>query len=478
MRKILSLLLTLCLFLTPMHAMAEGTCTQVQISDISLAIGDMENPITFGLSLLLTTLNGDKGTSLSLSVNNAENNTLAAGGVSVDANGLTWLISGMQTAYHLSFESLAALYSEQTGVSPDELETLFNDDLEKLLNRPVTANNEEVTNSFQMSAEHLISICNEVLSDAEQTPIGVETVSVFDAEYELQRIDFTIPAEGMQKVCLTLLDEMSALSVGPSDPFATARDELADLDRDLTMRLWYNEELGVARIESDIPTKSNVYIGGEYMMPLVGEFMNTETEGINVQFYVLAVDSVDGSTSEEGFYFSMDPSGATHSGFYIDFLDDGGDVEATFELSFGSGTYEDSNTAYIVFSCTEAPVTAFGCNYIYQDLSEDPVEQSSGYLILWCDTYDDQTEQTDSYSLSFALDIVRGSYDTDGTLSPQGITSIVEIDQMSEADTQQAQAELQGVLQNFIMGAMSDPGVQQLFILFSGMLNFVQSHNM
>lgn len=467
MRKILSLLLTLCLFLTPVHAMAEGTCTQVQISDISLAIGDMENPITFGLSLLLTMLSGDKGASLSLSVNNAQNNSLAAGGVSMDANGLTVLIDGMQSVYHLSFESLAALYSEQTGVSPDELETLFNDELEKLLNRPVTANNEGLTNAFTTFAEHLTGICNEVLSEAEQTPIGVEAVSVFDGEYELQRVDLTVPAEGMQKVCLALLDEMSALAAEYPDQFAIDQDMLTQVRDELdcpevAMHLWYNEDRSVARAESDLYNAS-----GKYIMTVVVEFLNTETEGMYFQ-----ISALDGSTGEESFYFARDPSGAKQFGFYIDSIDACGNTEQTIDLYFGSDTYEGSDALYAVLSYTDGSgTTELGCNYIYQDFSEDSVKQSSGYMIVWYDIYDDEMVQTDSSNFSFTMDISRESYDTDGTLSTEGVASIVEIDQMGEADIQQAQTELNGVLQNLIIGAVSDPGILQLFMLFSGMFD-------
>lgn len=471
MKKFLSLLLTLCLFLTPVHAMAEGTCTQVQISDISLAFGDLENPITLGMSMLLTMLSGDKGASLSLSVNDGQNNSLAAGGISMDANGMTVLIDGMQSAFHLSYEAIAALYPEEAGMSLNQLGMLSN--------HPVTANKEELVNPFAASAEdftafaeHLTSICIEVLGEAEQTPIGIETVSVFDAEYDLQRVDLTIPAEGIQKICLTLLDEVAALATVSPDQLAEARDKLAGIDQGLTMRLWNNEERSVGRIETDIPAQNEP--NGEYMTYLVGEFVNTETEGMNFQISIL-----DGSTIEEGFYYSKDPSGATQYGFYADVLDADGDVEETLDLYFGSGTYEDSDTVYAVFSNTDALGTAeFGCNYIYQDLSSDAVEQYGGNFVIWFDTYDDQMVQTNSNSLHFALDIVRGSYDTDGTLSPQGITSIVEIDQMSDKDIQQAQTELLGVLQKFLMGAVSDPGVQQLIILFSGMFDFTQSHNM
>lgn len=464
MRKILSLLLTLCLFLTPVHAMAEGTCTQVQISDISLAIGDLDNRITLGMSLLLTMLSGDKGASLSLAVNDAEDNSLAAGGVSVDANGLTVLIDGMQSVYHLSYEALAALYPEEAGMSPDQLEKMFN--------LPVPANNEELPNSFTTFAEHLTGICNEVLSDAEPAPTGVETVSVFDAEYELQRVDLTVPAEAIQKVCLALLDEMSALSVGASDPFATARDELTDIDQDLTMRLWYNEDRSVVRVESDLYTAD-----GEFLMPLVGEFLESETEG--VFFQISTLESRDESTVQTGVFTNKDLSGAVQFGLFADSFDANGDMENTLQLLFGSDTYDDSDSLYAALSSTDASgTTELGCRYIYQYFSEDPIDLYSGYLLSWYTTYDDQMVKTDSNGLGFVLNIVRGSYDTDGTLSTEGVASIVEIDQMSEADIQQAQAELQGVLQNFIMGAMSDPGVQQLFILFSGMFNFIQSHNM
>lgn len=457
MRKILSLFLTLCLFLTPVHAMAEGTYTQVQISDISLSIGDMENPISLGMSLLLTMLNGDKGASLSLAVNDGQNNTLAASGISMDANGLTVLIDGMQSVYHLSYEALAELYPEEAGISPENLEKMFN--------RPVTANHEELASPFTTFAEHLAGICNEVLAEAEQTPIGVEAVNVFDAEYELQRVDLLIPAEGMQKVCLALLDEVSALAAEYPDQFAIDQDMLAQVRDELdcpevTMYLWYNEDRSVVRMESDLYSAS-----GEYIMTVVGELLNTEAEGLCFQISLL-----DGSTTEEGLYFVQDPSGAKQFGFFVNSIDTFDNTEQTVDLYFGSDTYEDLDSLYTVLSYTDDwSTTELGCRYIYQDFSEDSVEQYGGYLIIWYDTYDDQMVQTDSYNLGFTMDISRGSYDTDGTLSTDGAASIVEIDQMSDEDIQQTQAELNRVLQKFILDATGDPGVRQLVILFSGM---------
>lgn len=466
MRKILSLFLTLCLFLTPVHALAEGTCTQMQISDISLSIGDMENPISIGMSVLLTLLNGDKGTSLSLSVNNAQNNSLAAGGVSMDANGLTALIDGMKTAYHLSYEALAAPYSEQVGMSLNQLGMLSNPS--------VTANSEELANPFPTFAEHFTTfaehftdLCNEVFTEAEQTPVGVEAVSVFDEEYELQRVDLTVPAEDMQKVCFALLDEISALAAEYPNQFAIDQDMLTQVRDELdcpevTFYYWYNEDRSVGRIESDLYTTSD-----EYIMTVVVESLNTETEGRCCQ-----VSFLDGSTTEEGFYCIIDPSGARQYGFYVNSIDAFENTEQTIDLFCGYEPYKDSKSLYAVLSYTDGSgTTELGCNYVYQDISEDPVEQYSGDTIIWYDIYDDQMVQTDSSNLRFTLDISRGSYDTDGTLSTQGVASIVEIDRMSEADIQQAQAELQGVLQNFIIGAMSDPGVLQLFMLFSGMFD-------
>lgn len=459
MKKILSLLLALCLILTPAHAFAEGTCTQMQISDISLATGDLENPITLGMSLLMTMLSGDKGASVSLTVNDAQNNTLAAGGVSMDTDGLTYLISGMQTAFHLSYESLATLYTKQTGISPDELDPLFTN--------PIPDNQEDLPNPFTASAERLIDIYTEVFRETEQTPNGVETVSVFDAEYKLQRVDLTISSESLQKICFALLDEMSTLATNYPEQFSIDQETLAQLhdnlayaaETDVPMRLWHSEDGSVTRVEADMYTASH-----ELITTILSESLNTETDGDNWQ--ISFIEPGDGSVNP-AFYFGKGPSKDIQFVLYDYLLDINGDIENTLELSFGCGTYEDSDTLYMVLSgANDLGTTELGCNYIYQDLSQDSVTQYGGYVILWCDTYDEWMVQTDSLNFSFALDFIHGSYDTDGTLSTQGITSIVEIDQMSEADIQQAEAELNGVLQNFIMAAASDPGVQQLLMLF------------
>ena len=88
MKKFLSILLTLCLLLAPMGALAESGATQLTIDMIELTIGD-NDPIELDLSLLLTLLNGDAGQSLSLAVNDAEGNPILAGGLSVAEDGLT-----------------------------------------------------------------------------------------------------------------------------------------------------------------------------------------------------------------------------------------------------------------------------------------------------------------------------------------------------------------------------------------------------
>lgn len=473
MKKILSFLLVLCLFLTPVHALAEGTYTQVQISDINLAFSDLEDPISIGLSLLLTSLSGDKGASLSLAVNDAQANMLAWGGISMDANGLTALIDGIQTAYHLSYEALDGPYSEQVGMSFNQLGMLSNGS--------VTANNEELANPFSTFSERfttlaelLTDICNEVLTEAEQTLIGIETVSVFDEEYELQRVDITVSAEDMQKICFAFLDEISALAAEYPDQFAIDQDMLTQLRDELdcpevTYHYWYNEDRSVWRVEADLYTTSD-----EYIMTVVVESLNTEAEGQCFQ-----VSFLDGSTTEEGFYFIIAPSGARQYGFYIDFFDASGNTEQSIKLFFGFEPYKDSNSVYAVLSYTDdSGTTELGCKYVYQDISEDPVEQYSGHMIIWYDIYDDQMVQTDSYSLGFTMDISHGSYDTDGTLSTEGVASIVEIDQMSDEDFQQAQAELNDFLQNFILEATADPGVRQLLMLFSGMFNSIESQNM
>ena len=105
MKKFLSILLTLCLLLAPMGALAESGATQLTIDMIELTIGD-NDPIELDLSLLLTLLNGDAGQSLSLAVNDAEGNPILAGGLYVAEDGLTGVINGMSSAYRISPEAL------------------------------------------------------------------------------------------------------------------------------------------------------------------------------------------------------------------------------------------------------------------------------------------------------------------------------------------------------------------------------------
>ena len=170
MKKFLSILLTLCLLLAPMGALAESGATQLTIDMIELTIGD-NDPIELDLSLLLTLLNGDAGQSLSLAVNDAEGNPILAGGLSVAEDGLTGVINGMSNAYRISPEGLQealASIEEELGMP-----------VEDALNQ-ATASGQALIDALTPSLENLSQVISEVISEAEVTQGPVEKVSVLD----------------------------------------------------------------------------------------------------------------------------------------------------------------------------------------------------------------------------------------------------------------------------------------------------------
>lgn len=207
MKKFLSILLTLCLLLAPMGALAESGATQLTIDMIELTIGD-NDPIELDLSLLLTLLNGDAGQSLSLAVNDAEGNPILAGGLSVAEDGLTGVINGMSNAYRISPEALQealASLEEELGMP-----------VEDALNQ-ATASGQALIDALTPSLENLSQVISEVISEAEVTQGPVEKVSVLDKEYELQRADMTLTTEQFSRITAAfqqMLTDLQAVAPG------------------------------------------------------------------------------------------------------------------------------------------------------------------------------------------------------------------------------------------------------------------------
>ena len=63
------------------------------------------------------------------------------------------------------------------------------------------------------------------------------------------------------------------------------------------------------------------------------------------------------------------------------------------------------------------------------------------------------------------LNLANRAYETDGTLALS--LPVVDLDQMTDEQAEQAQNEISAVLQNAMLALMNDTGVQQLISLFT-----------
>ena len=266
MKKLLSVLLTLCLLLTPAFALAEGSVTQLEISQIELMIGD--ESFDFGLNLLLTLLSGDKGISLVVGVADDDGNSLAEAGLTANENGLTGMVDGMNNAYHITTEELMELASS----IEEELGMSLSDALDQALSQADTLQSE-----IEPLLEEAFTEIVEVLDESEAVEREDETVYVLEEEYLLHRADVTVSADQVSRVMdavVTLLDKVQALY---PDKIEVDVDDLQSLEGSLDVRLWMNDEATVYRGEFDL----NLSNGDEtFTLPIVLEMVDDEVNGL------------------------------------------------------------------------------------------------------------------------------------------------------------------------------------------------------
>ena len=454
MKKLLSVLLTLCLLLTPAFALAEGSVTQLEISQIELMIGD--ESFDFGLNLLLTLLCGDKGISLVVGVADDDGNSLAEAGLTADENGLTGMVDGMNNAYHITTEELMELASS----IEEELGMSLSDALDQALSQADTLQSE-----IEPLLEEAFTEIVEVLDESEAVEREDETVYVLEEEYLLHRADVTVSADQVSRVMdvvVTLLDKVQALY---PDKIEVDVDDLQSLEGSLDVRLWMNDEATVYRGEFDL----NLSNGDEtFTLPIVLEMVDDEVNGLTCDLSTTITED------DDSLYFLI--SYSRNEG------DEG--VSQSLTLSMAEAdAYEITNRATVVLSAdtdAEGETTLLcyidtddgdeqndmGVCYIYENTEEDDSFLHDAYMDLWYTSYMDG-EEVESYEVDFLLTVTRDATDLDGTLDLEGVP-LVNLSEMTEEQLEQAENELYSALQSLLLGLMNDTGVQQLITLFTG----------
>lgn len=455
MKKLLSVLLTFCLLLTPAFAMAEGSVVQLELSQVELMIGD--ESFDFGLDLLVTLLGGDKGVSLMVGVADEDGNSLAEAGLTADENGLTGMVDGMSNAYHITTEDLMELASS----IEEELGMSLSDAFDQALSQADTLQSE-----IEPLLEDAFEEISEVLGESEAVEREDETVYVLEEEYLLHRADVTVSADQVSRIMdavVTLLTKLQALY---PDKIDVDVDDLHSLDgSNMDIRLWMNDEATVMRGEFDL----NLTDGYETVtLPIVLEMVDDETNG-------LACDLSTTVSQEECTYYFL-VSYALYDG------EEG--VSQSLSLSMAQAdSYEITDQAVVVFSADtdadgETTLLCYintddgyeqndmGVCYIYENTEEDDSFLHDAYMDLWYASYLDG-EECESYEVDFLLTVSRDAMDLDGTLDLEGVP-LVNLSEMTEEQMEQAENELYSALQSLLLGLMNDTGVQQLITMFTG----------
>ena len=456
MKKFLSILLTLCLLLAPMGALAESGATQLTIDMIELTIGD-NDPIELDLSLLLTLLNGDAGQSLSLAVNDAEGNPILAGGLSVAEDGLTGVINGMSSAYRISPEALQealASIEEELGMP-----------VEDALNQ-ATASGQALIDALTPSLENLSQVISEVISEAEVTQGPVEKVSVLDKEYELQRANMTLTTEQFSRITAAFQQMLTDLQAAAPDQVDMDVDvsDLEGLETSLDARVWANDDLSVARGEFDL----NLTKDGETItLPLVLELVDNPQDGTNAELS-LAQTTDDGEAVYASLsYSSVEVDGASSTAVMLSAYSlDNQENEDQLFVSLHADTTAEGETSYMLTFNGGDNDDQFesGVYYSFANTEDEYGKNHDAYMNLWLTTIEDGAT-TAKYEIDFLLNLANRAYETDGTLALS--LPVVDLDQMTDEQAEQAQNEISAVLQNAMFALMNDTGVQQLISLFT-----------
>ncbi len=454
MKKLLSILLTLCLLLAPMGALAEGGATQLTIEMIELTIGD-NDPIELDLSLLLTLLTGEAGSSLSLAVNDAEDSPILAGGLSLAEDGLTGVVNGMSNAYRIAPEALQSVLAsieEELGMPVGDA---FNQ---------ATASSQALVDALMPSLEAFTQEISGVLAEAEVTQGPVEKVSVLDREYELQRADMTLTAEQFSRITAALQKILTDLQAATPDQIDVDASDLEGLEGSLDARLWANDDLSVARGEFDL----NLIRDGETIaLPLVLELVDTPEDGTNAELSLAQVTDDGEEIYASLSYASVEADGASSTVVLLSaYLLDSQENEDQLFISLRADSAAEGETSYMLTINGGENDDQFeaGVYYSFANTEDEYGANHDAYMNLWLNTVEDGAS-TGKYEIDFLLNLANRTYETDGTLALS--VPVVDLEQMTAEQAEQAQNEIAAVLQNAMLALMNDTGVQQLISLFT-----------
>ena len=456
MKKLLSILLTLCLLMAPMGALAESGATQLTIDMIELTIGD-NDPIELDLSLLLTLLTGDAGSSLSLVVNDAEGTPILAGGLSVAEDGLTGVINGMSNAYRISPEML----QEALASLEEELGMPVADALNQ-----ATASGQALVDALNSSLESFSQVVSEVLSEVEVTQGPVEKVSVLDREYELQRTDMTLTTEQFSRITSSFLQILTDLQAAAPDQVDMGVDvsDLEGLETSMDARMWANDDLSVARSEFNL----NLTRDGETItLPLVLELVDNPEDGMNAELSLAKVMDDGEEVYASLSYSSVEADGASSATVMLSaYLLDDQENEGQLFVSMSADTTAEGETSYMFTFNGGENDDQFeaGVYYSFANTEDEYGTNHDAYVNLWLNIVEDGAS-TGKYEIDFLLNLANRAYETDGTLALS--IPVVDLEQMTDEQAEQAQNEISTVLQNAMLALMNDTGVQQLISLFT-----------
>lgn len=455
MKKFLSLFLTLCLLLAPLGALAEGDelsmpgSMTLAVDEIDLTFG--EGTIRLDSSLDFSLLYGEEGATASIALNDAEKLPILQGILQFGAEGLTGTLSGMSNSYRLSYETLQELVAS----IEEEMGMTFEDSLNQFYTRY-----EAVLDDLTPSMENFGKVIDEL--DIEMTEGGAEKVTVLGGEYELQRVDATVTAEQFDRLLDAILQILTDLqaAVPELDLEITEPDE--DLQCSIDARIWTNEDASVLRGEYDYSLTTD---GETVTLPVVLEMINDPEAGLRAE--MSTNKTVDGETLEAALrYYDVAENGGSSvtADFRVSYTEADGETEQIL-LTFGSETTAsgESDFSFTLHSEEDDELYDLGVSYRFQNIEAQDKLSHDGYLNLWYAT-GENAETAQRYGFGCHLNLAVDSSSTDEIEKPG---SIIDVEQMTDEQAEQAETELATVLQNALFTLMNDTGIQQIVSLFT-----------
>lgn len=455
MKKLLSILLTLCLLLTPVLAQAQGTETELRLSDISLYLGADSDPIELGIDLVLQTMTGENGASIMAHVLDDEDQTLGSALLSLGEDGLTAYYNGMSNAYCLPMAMVQALVSE--------LEDEMGMSLEQMLEQ-AGSTSQRLEEGLTPAIENLTQVAGEVFAEVELVAGEVETVSVLEEEYSLQRMDMTFTEAQCARVLEAAKQVLLDLKAMYPDEVDLDLDDLEGLTTSMDVRLWSDEAMSVVRADFNLNLSAE---GESVTLPFVLEMVNNGEDYTAVDLSVMmgeGNDAIFGLIS----VLRSTTDGVTTEELMITGLE--GDMNNDYEqfVLYLSKDVDEENivtyTALLNLVDGDEEGQLGGCYSFYN--SEDDSFYHDGYMDLWMTMEEDGVVLTD-YEVDFLVNLVHSDTATDGTVE-LGDLSVLDLSQMNEEEMDRAAAELMGQLESLLLGLLNDTGVQQMITLLSG----------